>query len=411
MSRPIFQSIREIVSVIFKKNSQNITLRPNNTTTYTAARTIDLPPQDVDSVIVSEAASQTLTNKTIDITNNTISNISNTNISSSAAIALNKLATNTASKALVSDSSGYITSSTTTASEISALAGKVVIVDGGNNTGSTLNIGNQAAAFVNFLVDNTTKLSIRNSANTVANADVIISGNSGLSIPSSTTGNRPSSPLVGTIRHNSSSGFLELYNALGWHDIINNDSTQTLTNKTLTSPIISSISNTGTLTLPTSSDTLVGRATSDTLTNKTINHQNNIMQGRTSGTSVSSGEIGQIITTSSTPGSSGTDFVIGSISLTAGVWMVRGSVATSSATANNRYTIIMQLSSSGGGFSGATASAGAGNGGYFSTANDSYVSTGFKFYNFSSTTSVYLALAALNTVSVANFYMEAVRIA
>lgn len=46
--------------------------------------------------------------------------------------------------------------------------------------------------------------------------------------------------------------------------------TATLTNKTLTSPVISTISNTGTLTLPTSTDTLVGRATTDTLTNKTL---------------------------------------------------------------------------------------------------------------------------------------------
>jgi len=45
---------------------------------------------------------------------------------------------------------------------------------------------------------------------------------------------------------------------------------QTLTNKTLTAPVISSISNTGTLTLPTTTDTLVGRATTDTLTNKTL---------------------------------------------------------------------------------------------------------------------------------------------
>jgi len=45
---------------------------------------------------------------------------------------------------------------------------------------------------------------------------------------------------------------------------------QTLTNKTLTAPIISTISNTGTLTLPTSTDTLVGRATTDTLTNKSL---------------------------------------------------------------------------------------------------------------------------------------------
>jgi hypothetical protein len=46
--------------------------------------------------------------------------------------------------------------------------------------------------------------------------------------------------------------------------------TETFTNKTLTSPVIATIVNTGTLTLPTSTDTLVGRATTDTLTNKTI---------------------------------------------------------------------------------------------------------------------------------------------
>jgi len=39
---------------------------------------------------------------------------------------------------------------------------------------------------------------------------------------------------------------------------------------TLTTPVIASIVNTGTLTLPTSTDTLVGRATTDTLTNKTL---------------------------------------------------------------------------------------------------------------------------------------------
>ena len=52
--------------------------------------------------------------------------------------------------------------------------------------------------------------------------------------------------------------------------LVGTDTTDTLTNKTLTSPVISSISNTGTLTLPTSTDTLVGRDTTDTLTNKTL---------------------------------------------------------------------------------------------------------------------------------------------
>ena len=63
--------------------------------------------------------------------------------------------------------------------------------------------------------------------------------------------------------------------------------TQTLTNKTLTSPIISSISNTGTLTLPTSTDTLIGRATTDTLTNKTLTSpilNSPVLNGTLSGT-------------------------------------------------------------------------------------------------------------------------------
>ena len=52
--------------------------------------------------------------------------------------------------------------------------------------------------------------------------------------------------------------------------LVGRATTDTLTNKTLTTPIISSISNTGTVTLPTATDTLVGRATTDTLTNKTL---------------------------------------------------------------------------------------------------------------------------------------------
>ena len=58
--------------------------------------------------------------------------------------------------------------------------------------------------------------------------------------------------------------------ALADSKYVKRDETATLTNKTLTSPVISSISNTGTITLPTSTDTLVGKATTDTLTNKRI---------------------------------------------------------------------------------------------------------------------------------------------
>ena len=52
--------------------------------------------------------------------------------------------------------------------------------------------------------------------------------------------------------------------------IVTTTGSQTLTNKTMTSPIISTITNTGTITLPTSTDTLVGKATTDSLTNKTF---------------------------------------------------------------------------------------------------------------------------------------------
>jgi hypothetical protein len=53
--------------------------------------------------------------------------------------------------------------------------------------------------------------------------------------------------------------------------------TQTLTNKTLTTPVIASISNTGTVTLPTATTTLIGRDTTDTLTNKSISGSTNTL--------------------------------------------------------------------------------------------------------------------------------------
>ena len=61
--------------------------------------------------------------------------------------------------------------------------------------------------------------------------------------------------------------------------VVTLNDTQILTNKTLTTPVISSISNTGTITLPTSTDTLVGRATTDTFTNKSISLTTNTVTG------------------------------------------------------------------------------------------------------------------------------------
>ena len=65
----------------------------------------------------------TITNKTIDADSNTITNIENADIKAAAAIALNKLAATTVSRALVSDGSGFVSPATTTATEIGYVNG------------------------------------------------------------------------------------------------------------------------------------------------------------------------------------------------------------------------------------------------------------------------------------------------
>jgi hypothetical protein len=57
---------------------------------------------------------------------------------------------------------------------------------------------------------------------------------------------------------------------IGSTSIASGATVTTIAGLTLTSPTISTITNTGTVTLPTATDTLVGRATTDTLTNKTL---------------------------------------------------------------------------------------------------------------------------------------------
>lgn len=61
----IFGTISELVAAVFRKNSQAVTFRPNQATTYTASRDIQMPAGDTDHVLVSRTSTDTLTNKTL----------------------------------------------------------------------------------------------------------------------------------------------------------------------------------------------------------------------------------------------------------------------------------------------------------------------------------------------------------
>lgn len=69
-------SITELVSVVFREDGQALTLRPNQATTYTASRDLQLPPGDAAHVLMSADSTQIVTGKTISGVSNTITNVS-----------------------------------------------------------------------------------------------------------------------------------------------------------------------------------------------------------------------------------------------------------------------------------------------------------------------------------------------
>ncbi|UOF83102.1 caprin-2 domain protein [Caudoviricetes sp.] len=87
-----------------------------------ADRTVTLPLLTGDDEFVFKNFTQTFTNKSIDADTNTLTNIENADIKAAAAIAVNKLAAVTASRALVSDGSGFVSPATTTSTQIGYLS-------------------------------------------------------------------------------------------------------------------------------------------------------------------------------------------------------------------------------------------------------------------------------------------------
>ena len=107
----------------FKFDGATADAHETNLTTIdpTADRTISLP--NATGTIVLQDTSDTLTNKSIDSDNNTITNIVNADIKSSASIAFSKMENLTVSRALVSDGNGDVSISAVTSTEIGYLDG------------------------------------------------------------------------------------------------------------------------------------------------------------------------------------------------------------------------------------------------------------------------------------------------
>ena len=105
----------------------------------TADRTISLP--NATGTIVLKDSTDTLTNKSIDSDNNTITNIVNADIKSAAGINFSKMEDLTTSRALVSDGNGDVSVSAVTATEIGYLDGVTSSIQAQLNTALTSTTG------------------------------------------------------------------------------------------------------------------------------------------------------------------------------------------------------------------------------------------------------------------------------
>lgn len=107
-----------------------------------------------------------------------------------------------------------------------------------------------------------------------------------------------------------------------------------------------------TVTMPIISDTLIGRTTTDTLTNKTLVTSANSLTGSTGGAGAPTGIIGEFLQTSTTPGAVATNTTtyttVSTLTLTTGTWLISASILSDSvATQTGFFTQLFVKGSNG----------------------------------------------------------------
>ena len=238
-------------------------------TTQTVNRTITLP--NFTTTLVGTDSTQTLSSKNIDADTNSISNISNANIKAGAGIDATKIGNGTVTSTEFQYLDG-VTSAVQT--QMNARALIIHTHDGADIVSGTIP---DARIAVTSITQHEASINANNLLNAPTSA---IAGINDLQIFNNKTLIDATTNIVDDVDQTKKLQFqvsgvttgttrtLTIPNAST--TIVGTDIAQTLTNKTLTSPIISTISNTGTITIPSSTDTLVGRNTTDTLINKTL---------------------------------------------------------------------------------------------------------------------------------------------